>query len=246
VTEVAVNGERFRVHDGWNRLPVDLRDVDTLRIDMVDVTDPPEDVDGGAGGIRELRIPGVTATEALRVPTVAQDALRGVVRKGLSEVARTGLPGEHHFFISFATSAPGVRVSTRLLSQYPEEMTIVLQHQYWDLVVTEHAFEVGLSFSGIPERLFVPFPAVKAFADPSVGFQLAFAVVAPPAALAPGPAEDRPTLSVVSADGEDKPAAPIAALQPQSAPSEPETAEDEAPASGQVAEVVSLDAFRKK
>lgn len=76
VTEVAVNGERFRVHDGWNRLPVDLRDVDTLRIDMVDVTDPPEDVDGGAGGIRELRIPGVTATEALRVPTVAQDALR--------------------------------------------------------------------------------------------------------------------------------------------------------------------------
>ncbi|MBX5442492.1 MAG: DUF3367 domain-containing protein, partial [Solirubrobacteraceae bacterium] len=77
VTAVAVNGRRFPVHDGWNRLPVDLRDVDTLRIAMVDVTDPPAGVDGGAGGIRELRIPGVTATEALRVPAVAQDALRG-------------------------------------------------------------------------------------------------------------------------------------------------------------------------
>ena len=90
------------------------------------------------------------AEDLIRYDILAQDALRGVVRKVLSEVARTGLPGEHHFFVSFATTAPGVRISSRLLAQYPEEMTIVLQHQYWDLTVTEHAFEVGLSFNGVP------------------------------------------------------------------------------------------------
>ena len=111
---------------------------------------------------------------------LAQDALRAVIRKVLSEVARTGLPGEHHFFITFATQAPGVRISSRLLAQYPEDITIVLQHQYWDLTVTEQAFEVGLSFNGIPERLLVPFAAIKGFLDPAVQFELRFEVAARP------------------------------------------------------------------
>jgi hypothetical protein len=90
------------------------------------------------------------AEDLIRYDILAQDALRGVVRKVLSEVARTGLPGEHHFYVTFATLAPGVRISSRVLAQYPEEMTIVLQHQFWDLTVTEQAFEVGLSFNGVP------------------------------------------------------------------------------------------------
>ena len=77
------------------------------------------------------------------------------------EVAKTGLPGDHHFYITFETRAPGVRVSTRLMTDYPEEMTIIIQHQYWDLSVTEHAFEIGLSFKGVPERLLVPFTALE-------------------------------------------------------------------------------------
>jgi hypothetical protein len=170
------------------------------------------------------------AEDLIRYDILAQDALRGVVRKVLSEVARTGLPGEHHFFVSFTTTAPGVRISTRLLAQYPEEMTIVLQHQYRDLVVTEHALEVGLSFNGIPERLFVPFSAVKTFADPSVGFQLQFAAVAAPQRPLEL-VEDKPTIALVAKPEEEK---------------EPDPAEqDEAPPAT-AAQVVSLDAFRKK
>ena len=112
--------------------------------------------------------------DLIRYDILAQDALRGVVRKVLAEVAKTGLPGDHHFYITFETRAPGVRISSRMLAQYPEDMTIVLQHQYWDLSVTEHAFEVGLSFNGVPERLLVPFMAVKSFVDPSVQFGLQF------------------------------------------------------------------------
>ena len=93
------------------------------------------------------------------------------------------MPGEHHFYITFATRAPGVRISSRLLAQYPEDMTIVLQHQYWDLTVTEQAFEVGLSFNGVPERLLVPFTAVKGFLDPSVQFGLQFETVQRPPAV---------------------------------------------------------------
>ena len=124
------------------------------------------------------------AEDLIRYDILAQDALRGVIRKVLSEVARTGLPGEHHFFITFATQAPGVRISSRLLAQYPEDITIVLQHQYWDLTVTEQAFEVGLSFNGVPERLLVPFSAIKGFLDPSVQFELRFEVVQRPPAVA--------------------------------------------------------------
>src|SRR4029077_3267653 len=114
------------------------------------------------------------AEDLIRYDILAQDALRGVVRKVLSEVDRTGLPGAHHFFIKFATRAPGVRVSSRLLKAYPDEMTVVLQHQFWDLTVSEQAFEVGLSFDGTAERLLVPFTAVREFVDPSVLFRLAF------------------------------------------------------------------------
>ena len=122
-----------------------------------------------------MGVAGNMAEDLIRYDILVQDALKGVVRKVLSEVARTGLPGEHHFFVGFATAAPGVRISSRLLAQYPEEMTIVLQHQYRDLIVTEHAIEVGLSFGGVSERLYVPFSAVKSFIDPSIGFKIEFA-----------------------------------------------------------------------
>jgi hypothetical protein len=176
------------------------------------------------------------AEDLIRYDILAQDALRGVVRKVLSEVARTGLPGEHHFFITFATTAPGVRVSTRLLSQYPEEMTIVVQHQYWDLIVTEHAFEVGLSFKGIPERLFVPFSALKTFADPSVGFQLHFAIHQ--AATATPETAEKPGLTIVPPRSN--------AVEPAKETLETEPAAETGTATVAAAQVVSLDAFRKK
>ena len=173
------------------------------------------------------------AEDLIRYDILAQDALRGVVRKVLAEVSRTGLPGEHHFYITFATHAPGVRVSSRLLARYPEEMTIVVQHQYWDLAVTEHAFEIRLSFQNQMERLLVPFTAIKGFQDPSVEFRLQFEIVgktelaavdhAPVELEAPRPVPALPRLVEKPAEAE--------------APS--------APADGE-AQVVSLDAFRKK
>ena len=179
------------------------------------------------------------AEDLIRYDILAQDALRGVVRKVLSEVSRTGLPGEHHFKISFQTTAPGVRISTRLLAKYPEEMTIVLQHQFRDLEVSEQAFEVGLHFGGVPERIFVPFNAVTAFGDPAVGFQLQFAPVAAPVAsqstesdALPLKGEASPPIALVPA-GRDKPAPTEVGDKPNA---------EAAPA----AQVLSLDAFRKK
>jgi len=119
------------------------------------------------------------STDHIRYDLLVQDALRSVVRNVLSEAGKTGLPGEHHFYVSFKTGAPGVRVSNRLREQYPDEMTIVLQHQFWDLGITEHTFEVGLSFGGVPERLLVPFDAIVGFFDPSVQFGLKFEVQQP-------------------------------------------------------------------
>jgi hypothetical protein len=157
----------------------------------------------------------------IRYDILAQEALRGVVRKVLTEVSKTGLPGEHHFFISFVTRGPGVRISQRLLDQYDKEMTIVLQNQYWDLKVHESNFEVGLSFDGHPETLVVPFAAIKGFFDPSVQFGLQFDPAAAPAVTA------EPT------------------LEPPVAAEAEEPAEDGAPApTGE--KVVSLDSFRKK
>jgi hypothetical protein len=160
------------------------------------------------------------AEDHMRYDILAQEALRGVVRKVLAEVAKTGLPGDHHFFISFVTRAPGVRLSETLLGQYDKEMTIVIQNQYWDLKVNDTGFEVGLSFNGVPETLVIPFSAVKGFFDPSVQFGLQFDPKTAPGA---GEAEDEAdeaveaTAGAASADGE-KPAE----------------------------KVVSLDAFRKK
>jgi len=107
------------------------------------------------------------ATDHIRYDVLARDALRGVLRRVLADAAEHGLPGEHHFFITFLSTADGVKLSPRLLAQYPEEMTVILQHQFWDLVVTDDRFEVGLSFGGIPERLVVPFNSIKSFFDPS-------------------------------------------------------------------------------
>lgn len=186
------------------------------------------------------------ADDQIRYDILTQDALRGVVRKVMAEVAKTGLPGEHHFFITFATHAPGVRVSSRLLAQYPEEMTIVLQHQYWDLTVNEHAFEVGLSFKGIPERLLIPFTAVKVFSDPSVEFGVRFEV-----APKPGQPKAEGLRSVeYSAEPQEPDVAgaspePVAASEPAPAPVA-ETEQKPALPAANEAQVVSLDAFRKK
>ena len=114
------------------------------------------------------------STDLIRYDLRVQEALRGVVRRVLSDAAKDGISGDHHFYISFATQADGVRLSSRLRQQYPERMTIVLQHQFWDLIVSEHGFEVGLSFKNVPERLYVPFEALMEFYDPSVQFGLKF------------------------------------------------------------------------
>jgi hypothetical protein len=181
-------------------------------------------------------------TDLIRYDLLAQDALRGVVRRVLVDAARDGLPGDHHFYITFDTRAPGVRLSNRMREKYPLEMTVVLQHQYWDLIVTEHSFEVGLSFGGIPERLLVPFDAVKGFFDPSVQFGLQFEVAGTEAEkgdvgvreIAPRPSESEP--------------AGVSALTPSTPRVEagdgPKTEPPAADAGG--AEVVSLDKFRKK
>jgi len=175
------------------------------------------------------------AEDHIRYDILAQEALRGVMRKVLTEVARTGLPGNHHFFITFLTGAPWVRISTRLRERYPEQMTIVIQFQYWDLKATETGFEVGLSFSDVPERLEIPFSAVRGFYDPSVNFELEFDVKTDqaPALPAEAPPRSRP-----------EPATPRKpAPEPKKKP-EPEktAAADEAKS----ADVVSLDSFRKK
>ena len=186
----------------------------------------------------------------IRYDLLAQDALRSVVRRVLSDAAKNGLPGEHHFYISFDTRHPGVRISNRLRGQYPEEMTIVLQHQFWDLTVADVGFDVGLSFNGITERLHVPYEAIKGFYDPSVQFGLQFQ-----AALAEEEAEtadtERPVAPVA---GSDAPAETLPAEKPVTpaaqAPATPLSAETGSanepgkPAGG--GEVVRLDRFRKK
>src|SRR4051812_49645900 len=111
----------------------------------------------------------------IRYDLLTQQALRAVVRRVLADVAKTGsLPGEHHFYVTFDTRAAGVKLSARMREQYPEEMTIVLQHQFWDLAVSDAHFEVALSFNGISEKLHVPLDAIKGFFDPSVQFGLQF------------------------------------------------------------------------
>jgi uncharacterized protein len=186
------------------------------------------------------------AVDHIRYDILAQDALRGVVRRVLMDAAKNGLPGEHHFYISFDTRAEGVRLSPRMLAQYPEEMTVVLQHQFWDLEVTENGFEVGVSFGGLPERLAVPFAAVKGFFDPSVQFGLQFEEAAEAAG------EHQPEQSAAGASNappvQHKAIAPAVAAVPVEPDPEAErtTAQGEADNSAAGGEVVQLDRFRKK
>src|SRR5215470_11075865 len=116
----------------------------------------------------------MTVEQDIDYQALAQDAMRGIVRTVLTRVAKAGLPGEHHFYIAFKTDAPGVVLSKRLREKYPEEMTVVLQHRFWDLLVTDDRFEVKLTFDSVPERLVVPFAAIKVFFDPSVPYGLQF------------------------------------------------------------------------
>ena len=177
----------------------------------------------------------------IRYDLLTQQALRGVVRSVLIDAAKNGLPGDHHFYIAFDTRADGVIIPERLRVQYPEQMTIILQHQFWDLKVTDDGFEVGLSFGGVPTKLIVPFEAVKGFFDPSVQFGLQFEEVGEEEGERPAPAN-------VSEKGAGRPA-PIAAPEPMPASPQavaaPDELEPEPPASGG-AEVVRLDRFRKK
>src|SRR5580704_8022395 len=145
------------------------------------------------------------AVDHIRYDVLAQQALRGVVRTVLADVAKKGLPGEHHFKITFATGAPGVRLSERMRTQYPETMTIILQHQFWDLHVDDDGFEVGLSFGGAPELLAIPFDAVTAFYDPAVQFGFQFETVDASAAGEPG----------VTGKPAEKPAKPLSQVTPE-------------------------------
>ena len=166
------------------------------------------------------------AQDHIRYDVLTQDALRGVVRKVLGEVEKAGLPGEHHFFISFATRAPGVRISKKLLDQYEEEMTIVIQNQYHDLKTSETGFEIGLSFDGIAEILVIPYSSLKGFFDPSVEFGLQFE----PAHSDLAPAKEAVKEDTASTETKEE----------ETPPSEDDGDEK----SGE--KVISLDAFRKK
>jgi len=173
-------------------------------------------------------------TDHIRYDLLTQEAMRGVVRTVLKNVAARGnvLPGDHHFFITFDTHAPGVKLSSRMRAQYPKDMTIVLQHQFWDLSVNDDVLEVGLSFGGVPERLAIPMAAIKSFVDPSVKFGMQFADASeiaeePPAAA---PQAERP--AAAAPETAAKPEAPEPGSQP--APEKPS------------ADVVRLDRFRKK
>jgi hypothetical protein len=194
------------------------------------------------------------ATDLIRYDLLVQDAMRGVVRKVLGDVAASGyLPGDHHFTIIFRTDAPGVKISRRLAEQYPHELTIILQHQFSNLEVGPTGFGVTLSFRSIPEHLYIPFAAITDFYDPSVEFCLRFE------ASDIGEFEDeeeeeappqRPALRAVDETTEAAPARPapkpekqeekLAAARSAEAPAA-EGAEDEGDA-----KVVSIDAFRKK
>jgi hypothetical protein len=205
--------------------------------------------------------------DEFRYDILAQEALRGVVRTVLRRVEKRGLPGDHHFVITFDTTAPGVSLSKRLLDRYPHEMTVVIQYQFWGLKVYENAFEIGLSFNNVPETLVIPFRAMKSFQDPSVGFMLQFGGLE-----ALGESAAREEAETEIAPSEETPA-PTGSKLPSPAepalpgPSEPalagagdtetaetsgekdeaeKAAEDESGEDKKGAEVVHLDAFRKK
>lgn len=220
----------------------------------------------------------MTSDAKIDYEVLSQEAMRGLVRTVLQRTAKTGLPGEHHFYISFDTNSPGVSISKRLREKYPNEMTIVLQHRFWDLSVSEERFEVKLTFDGIPERVVVPFAAIKVFFDPSVRYGLQFedpefnadavdlsvssldqSFSEPDHDAVPGHYPSEPaSISHLTRRGgdivEDHQAEIPAPAPADREPAAPEVAtantEDEPEAEAEVepagAEIVSLDAFRKK
>ncbi len=167
--------------------------------------------------------------DALRYDQWIADALSGVVKRALALAASEGLPGDHHFYITFRTGAPGVHMPSHLKARYPEDMTIVLQHQYSDLMVDDVAVSVTLKFQGRSARLSIPFAAMTAFADPSVNFGLQLKPAAPAAVKTVG--EPR---------AEAKPV-PAPAVKTAPPPAADAAAEDK-----KKGEVIALDAFRKK
>jgi uncharacterized protein len=171
--------------------------------------------------------------DLLRYDKMVETALRGVVREVLLRAAKQGLPGGHHFYLTFRTGAPGVGVAEFLKMRYPKEMTIVLEHQFWDLEVEGERFSVTLSFSNKPERLTVPFTALTAFADPSVKFGLQFQETDPAEAIETK--KEGPKLRLAEAKSEAGLPAPV--------PAGENAATDKKPGGG---EVVTLDQFRKK
>lgn len=159
--------------------------------------------------------------------SLVERAMKGVVREALLKVGKDGLPGEHHLYITFRTQDEGVEITDRLISQYPEEMTIVLQYQFWGLEISEDAFEITLSFSGTNERLYIPFDAIVGFADPSVNFGLQFkAAESDFAEIGPGEMQD-----IEEIDDSDAP---------------PKSEDGGSDGEQKTGEVVALDAFRKK
>lgn len=163
---------------------------------------------------------------------MVETALRGVVREALLKVSSDGLPGEHHFYLTFRTQAPGVSIPDYLQDQYPEEMTIVMQHQFWDLVVEDSYFSITLSFKNRPAELRIPYAALSAFVDPSVKFGLQFNLETGGGMMVPA----------VRSEGDLVPV-PDNAATPES--DEP-LAEAEADDDKDTADVVNLDQFRKK
>lgn len=165
------------------------------------------------------------ARDVLRYDRMIEDALRSVVRDSLKKAAETGLPGNHHFYITFATGHDGVSMPKQLRAQHSEEMTIVLQHQYWDLEVGEDSFAVSLSFNRAQQRLHIPYAAITTFADPSVQFGLQFQA---------RNAEDEDE-AIVETDSSEKPAIAESG----------DRAEVQAQAQDGAGEVIALDSFRK-
>lgn len=185
--------------------------------------------------------------DILRYDILVQNALRGVIRKVLSEIDKTGLPGNHHFFITFMTGAPGVKVSNRVREQYPDQMTIVLQHQFWELEINETGFGIGLSFSDVPEKLYIPYTAIRGFYDPSVNFELEFDVDQPDDESAEDGVKEISSTDngdpVVQDDNQDQETVSAEATKAEDESGDEQTPVDDDEAS---AEVVSLDAFRNK
>ena len=170
--------------------------------------------------------------------TLVDDALRSVVKRVLVQVAEKGLPGSHHFYISFRSTDPGVEIPDYLRAKYPEEMTIVLQHQYWDLILTEEFFEVTVSFNKQQERIKVPYAALSAFVDPSVRFGLQF------------DRKDKAGNLLEKSDAGAGTPTPLPAPEPK-AKSDPAAAEAAAAAAEAkpkeaASKIVKLDSFRKK